>query len=92
MCSRTDYILLRKLKYTANANHWHGSALKLEYEGTKCTAETLLQILLMAATRVASIFAVCRDLAAAPSDQTIRDALAATLPEHHKCETQSLYS
>ena len=29
----------------------------------------------------ASLFAACRDLADAPTDQTIRDALAATLPE-----------
>jgi putative transposase len=41
----------------------------------------LLQILLLAAARAASIFAVCRDLADAPSDQTIRNALAASLPE-----------
>jgi putative transposase len=54
--------------------------LRLEYEGTKCTASTLLQVLLIAAARVVSIFAVCRDLADAPSDQTIRNALAASLP------------
>ena len=63
------------------ANHWLGSALKLKYEGTKCTASTLLQILLVAASRTVSIFAACRDLADAPTDQTIRNALAATLPE-----------
>jgi hypothetical protein len=62
-------------------NHWLASSLKLEYEGTKCNASTLLQTLLLAASRVASIFAVCRDLAEAPSDQTIRNALAASLPE-----------
>ena len=28
-----------------------------------------------------SVFAACRDLADAPSDQTIRNALAATLPD-----------
>jgi len=80
MRSRTDYIVT-KSEVHGYANHWLGSALKLEYEGTKCTTGTLLQILLIAASRVASIFAVCRDLADAPSDQTIRDALAATLPE-----------
>jgi hypothetical protein len=31
--------------------------------------------------RVVPVFAACRDLADAPSDQTIRDALAASLPE-----------
>lgn len=80
MRSRTDYIVSKQEVY-GYANHWLGSALRLEYEGTKCTASTLLQILLMAAARVASIFAVCRDLADAPSDQTIRNALGAALPE-----------
>src|SRR4030067_3512027 len=41
----------------------------------------LRQILLVAAARVVSLFAACRDLADAPSDKTIRNALAATLPE-----------
>jgi len=62
------------------ANHWLGSALRLEYQGTKCNSSTLLQVLLIAAARVVSIFAACRDLADAPSDQTIRNALAASLP------------
>ncbi len=80
MRSQRDYIVTKNEVY-GYANHWLGSALKLEYEGTKCTASTILQVLLMAASRVASIFAVCRDLADAPCDQTIRNALAATLPE-----------
>jgi putative transposase len=80
MRSQTDYIVTKDEVY-GYASHWLGSALKLEYEGTKCTASTLLQILLIAASRVVSIFAVCRDLADAPCDQTIRDGLAATLPE-----------
>jgi len=63
------------------ANHWLAAALRLEYEGRKCTASTLLQVLLIAAARVVSIFAACRDLADAPSDQTIRNAMAASLPE-----------
>jgi putative transposase len=63
------------------ANHWLSTALKLEYEGTKCTASTLVQILLIAASRMASVFAVCRDLADAPCDQTIRNGLAQALPE-----------
>jgi len=79
MRSQTDYMLTKNEVY-CYASHWLGSALKLEYEGTKCTASTLLQILLIAASRVTSIFAVCRDLADAPCDQTIRDALAASLP------------
>lgn len=80
MRSREDYIVTKD-EVHGYANHWLGAALKLEYEGTKCTASTLLQILLIAAARTASIFAVCRDLADAPSDQTIRNALARALPE-----------
>lgn len=80
MRSRPDYIVTKDEVY-GYANEWLGSALRLEYEGTKCTASTLLQILLIAAARVVSIFAACRDLADAPSDQTIRNALAASLPE-----------
>jgi putative transposase len=62
------------------ANHWLGAALRLEYEGTKCSGGTVIQVLLIAAARVVSIFAACRDLADAPSDQTIRNALAASMP------------
>lgn len=79
MRSRPDYIVTKN-EVHGIANEWLRLALRLEYEGTKCTASTLLQILLMAAARAVSIFAACRDLADAPSDQTIRNALAASLP------------
>lgn len=80
MRSRHDYIVTKD-EVHGYANHWLGSALKLEYEGTKCTSHMVIQVLLMAAARVTSIFAACRELADAPSDQTIRNALAASLPE-----------
>lgn len=80
MRSRQDCIVTKD-EVHGYANLWLSSALRLEYEGTKCTASTLMQVLLIAAARVVSIFAACRDLAGAPSDQTIRNALAATLPE-----------
>jgi putative transposase len=80
MRSQTDYIVTKD-EVHGYANHWLGSALKLEYEGTKCNASTLLQVLLIAAARVASVFAACRDLADAPCDQTIRNALCDSLPE-----------
>jgi putative transposase len=80
MRSRSDYIVTKEEVY-GYANLWLATALRLEYEGTKCTASTLLQVLLIAAARVVSIFAACRDLADAPSDQTIRNALFASLPE-----------
>jgi Transposase DDE domain len=85
MRSQADYIVTKDEVY-GYADHWLGSALRLEYEGTKCTASTLLQVLLLAAARVVSIFAACRDLADAPSDQTIRNALAASLPEISELE------
>jgi Transposase DDE domain len=80
MRSRADYIVTKD-EVHGYASHWLAAALKLECQGTKCTASTLVQILLLAAARAASIFAVCRDLVDAPSDQTIRNALAASLPE-----------
>lgn len=80
MRSRRDYIVTKDEVYDY-ANRWLGAALKLEYQGTKCTGDTLLQILLIAAARVVSVFAACRDLADAPCDQTIRNALQASLPE-----------
>jgi len=80
MRSHGQYIITKDEVY-GYANHWLSLSLKLEYEGTKCTASTLLQILLIAAARTVSIFAACRDLADAPTDQTIRNALQASLPE-----------
>lgn len=79
MRSRKDYILTKDEVY-GYANHWLGSALRLEYEGTKCTGSKVISVLLIAAARVVSIFAACRDLADAPSDQTIRDAIEESLP------------
>ena len=52
-----------------------------EYQGYKCSGSVVLQVLLIAAAQVVSLFAACRSLADAPTDQTIRNALAATLPE-----------
>ncbi len=85
MRSRPDYIVTKD-EVHGYANHWLASALKLEYEGRKCNASTLLQVLLLAASRVASIFAVCRDLSDAPCDQTIRNALGEALPEMAELE------
>ena len=79
MRSRSEYIITKSEVY-AYAEEWLETALRLEYQGYKCTTAMLLQILLIAAARVVSLFAACRNLADAPSDQTIRNALAATLP------------
>jgi hypothetical protein len=79
MRSRQQYIIT-KSEVHGYANFWLEKSLRLEYEGTKCTASTLLQVLLIAASRTVSIFAACRDLADSPCDQTIRNALDAALP------------
>jgi IS4 transposase len=85
MRSRKEYIITKE-EVQGEAGYWLGQALRLEYRGRKCTPAVLLQILLIAASRVVSILAACRDLADAPCDQTIRDALAATLPEMAELE------
>jgi putative transposase len=80
MRSQTEYIIT-KSEVHAYAEDWLGTALRFEYQGYKCSSSVLLQVLLIAAARVVSLFAACRSLADAPTDQTIRNALAATLPE-----------
>jgi len=85
MRSRGDYIVTKD-EVHGYANHWLATALRLEYEGRRCTGSTLIQILLIAASRVVSIFAACRDLADAPCDQTVRNALGESLPEMAELE------
>lgn len=85
MRSRQKYIITKD-EVHGYANHWLEKSLKLEYAGTKCTASTLLRILLIAAARTVSIFAACRDLADAPTDPTIRNALEASLPDISELE------
>jgi hypothetical protein len=45
-----------------------------------CTATVVWSILLRAAARMISVFAACRDLSEAPSQQAVFDALEAGLP------------
>ena len=85
MRSRGDYIVTKE-EVHGYANDWLATGLRLEYEGRKCKASTVIQILLIAAARVVSVFAVCRDLADAPCDQTIRNALAESLPDMAELE------
>lgn len=80
MRPQAEYIITKSDVQTY-AEDWLGSALRLEYQGYKCSSSVLLKVLLIAAARVVSLFAACRSLADAPTDQTIRNALAATLPE-----------
>ena len=56
MRPRPDYIISKDEVY-GYANHWMTTAVRLEYKGTKCSGGTLIQVLLIAASRVVSIFA-----------------------------------
>jgi len=55
--------------------------LKLADHGTKCRAGTLLTLLFYAAARITSLSNACKSLRDAPSDETARLALIATLPD-----------
>jgi len=60
--------------------------LQLQDHGYKCRASVLLNILFCAASRIGFISAACRNLAGAPTQQTVFNALVATLPEYHELE------
>jgi DDE family transposase len=62
--------------------------LQLKDYGRKCTIALLWHILLAAAARVTSIYDMCQRLAGAPSDETVRRALLATLPSYAVLERQ----
>lgn len=86
MRSRKKEYIITKDEVHGYANEWLAIAVRCEYEGRKCTTRVLLQILLIAASRVVSVFAACRDLADAPTNVTIFNALYATLPEIRELE------
>jgi hypothetical protein len=73
----------------AYAQQWF-APLKLKERGTTCIASVVIRILFLAAARIASIGAVCRDLSAGPSDQAVYDALTAMLPEDIACVQRRL--
>ncbi len=79
---------MRSAHYSMTANDIYRFAaamlqpqLKWHDHGPKCTAPVLLQILFYAAAQLCSVFAACARLRTAPSDQAVRDALAALCPE-----------
>jgi Transposase DDE domain len=80
MCQRTR-VSINASEVHGYARSWMGACLGLKDHGPKCTAERIIFLLLKAAARMYSIYAACRDLADAPSDQAVRNALHATLPE-----------
>jgi putative transposase len=83
----------RKGQYTINCREVHDRAeavvqqhLQLEDCGYKCRASVLLHVLFFAVSRISSIFAACRNLAGAPTQQAVFNAIVATLPEYHELE------
>ena len=74
--------------HTISASEVHGWAIEwllqarlLKDHGWLCTARLTWSIVLRAAARMISIYAACRDLADAPSDQAVFNALSDGLPK-----------
>lgn len=74
----------------ALAEEWLREAMPLRDVGWKCTAQRLWQIVLLAAARMVSLCAACRDLADAPSDDAVLRALARCLPKRPRTLEQWL--
>jgi hypothetical protein len=77
-----------KASHTISSREVHAWALNwllasnlLKDHGHLCTAAVVWSVVLRAAARMASIFAACRDLAEAPSDQAMFNALNDGLPK-----------
>jgi hypothetical protein len=68
----------------AYAESWLVENLSVKDAGWKCTTQVVWRILLLAAARMTSIYAVCRDLAGAPTDDALGKALDAWLPKRTK--------
>ena len=64
------------------------AALRLADHGPKCTARVVWTVLAWAAAGGRSLAAACAALRQAPSDQAIRNALLATLPEYARLQAR----
>ncbi len=62
------------------ALQWLLDARLLKDHGPRCKAAVVWNVVLRAAARLISVFAACRDLSDAPSQQAVFDALEAGLP------------
>jgi hypothetical protein len=83
---------MRKAKYTVGRKdvQEHTAAL-LQQSGLKptqgkCTLSVLIHLVCAAAARLTSLFDVCAQLKDAPSGETARKALLATLPDYAKLQ------
>jgi len=79
MRSRTNYRVSRTQVHQW-ALQWLLDAELIKDHGWLCTAATVWNIVLRAAARLTSVFAACRDLAHAPSQQAVFNALTDGLP------------
>jgi len=79
MRSRTSHTISSR-EVHAWAVNWLLAAKLLPDHGWLCTAAVVWSVVLRAAARATSIFAACRDLAHAPSDQALFNALNDGLP------------
>jgi hypothetical protein len=84
---------MRKAHYTVRDKEvqQHAASLLLRYLNlndfsVKCTADILLHVLFTAASRLTSLVAACLHLKNAPSKETIRKALLASLPTYAKLQ------
>src|ERR1035438_5006287 len=84
---------MRKAHYTVCGKdvQEHAASLLRKHLGLsdhsqKCGSSLLLQVLFAATARLTSIFAACLYLKEAPSCETIRKALLATLPDYAKLQ------
>ena len=85
MRSRTnDTVSVRRVH--AHAATLIEKHLEIRDHGYKCQATVLISVLLFAAARMRSIFDACGRLREAPSDQAIRNALVAMLPDMNTIE------
>src|SRR3954468_11500675 len=76
---------------TPDAVHAHAFALlrrhlRLQDFSPRCTARMLLAVVFCACARLCSVFAAAKGLLAAPSPETVRKALLASLPEQDELE------
>jgi len=61
MRSRTNYIMTKEEVYKYSEN-WLSTALRLDYEGRKCTTSVLFRILMIAVGRVVSLLVTLPDI------------------------------
>jgi len=80
MRSRTNHTISCREVHEWALN-WLLASKLLKDHGWLCTATVVWSVVLRAAARMTSIFAACRDLAKAPSDQALFNALHDGLPK-----------